>query len=87
MDQIYLERGRTIRKVILKMNEELKYQIIRLLVDTNGNKKAAALRIGCSVRHINRMITGYREMGLLNTLDVSDLSFPLVFVDSAFLHS
>jgi len=45
------------------MNEELKYQIIRLLVDTNGNKKAAALRIGCSVRHINRMICGYRERG------------------------
>jgi transposase len=45
------------------MNEELKYQTIKLLVDTNGNKKAAALRIGCSVRHINRMITGYRKNG------------------------
>ena len=63
MYQIYLERGRTIRKVILKMNEELKYQTIKSLVDTNGNKKAAALRIGCSARHINRMICGYRERG------------------------
>ena len=45
------------------MNEDLKYQTIKLLVDTNGNKKTAALRIGCSVRHINRMITGYRETG------------------------
>ncbi|MBK5245585.1 MAG: transposase, partial [Eubacteriaceae bacterium] len=45
------------------MNEELKYQTIKLLVDTNGNKKTAALRIGCSVRHINRMINGYRELG------------------------
>ncbi len=58
-----MERGRTIRKVSLKMNEELKYQTIKLLVDTNGNKKTAALRIGCSVRHINRMITGYRKNG------------------------
>jgi len=58
-----LERGRIIRKVSLKMNEELKYQTIQLLVDTNGNKKIAALRIGGSVRHINRMITGYRKNG------------------------
>ena len=33
MYQIYLERGRTIRKAILKMNEELKYQTIKLLAD------------------------------------------------------
>lgn len=58
-----LEKGRTIRKVSLKMNEELKYQTIKLLVDTNGNKKTAALRIGCSVRHINRMINSYRKTG------------------------
>ncbi|WP_414732678.1 ISNCY family transposase [Acetobacterium carbinolicum] len=45
------------------MNEELKYQTIKLLVDTHGNKKTAALRIGCSSRHINRLINGYRKTG------------------------
>ena len=45
------------------MKEDFKYQIIKKLVETNGNKKAAALRIGCTVRHVNRMIKGYRSKG------------------------
>ncbi|WLC83821.1 ISNCY family transposase [Clostridium estertheticum] len=45
------------------MNEDFKYQIIKKLVDVNGNKKAAVLRIGCTVRHLNRMIRGYRSKG------------------------
>lgn len=53
----------TIRKVKLTMNETQKYEIIKKLVDTNGNKKTAALKIGCSDRHINRLIIGYKEKG------------------------
>ena len=30
-----------VRKVELNMTEELKYEIIKKLVETNGNKKAA----------------------------------------------
>ena len=52
-----------IRKVILNMNEEFRYQIIKKLIETDGNKKAAALRLDCSVRHVNRMINGYRSNG------------------------
>ena len=52
-----------IRKVDLNMKEDFKYQIIKKLVETNGNKKAAALRLGCSVRHVNRMINGYHSRG------------------------
>jgi len=33
------------RKVLLTMNENQKYEIIKKLVDTNGNKKAAAIKI------------------------------------------
>ena len=51
------------RKVLLTMNEQLKYEIIKKLVETNGNKKTAALKIGCTGRHINRMIAGYQEKG------------------------
>lgn len=53
----------TIRKVLLTMDENQKYEIIKKLVDKNGNKKTAALKIGCSDRHIYRLIKGYKEKG------------------------
>lgn len=52
-----------IRKVDLDMTEENKYLIIKKLVETNGNKKRAAITIGCTVRHVNRMILGYKKKG------------------------
>lgn len=45
------------------MNENQKYELIKKLVDSNGNKKTAALKIGCSDRHINRLIKGYKDQG------------------------
>jgi transposase len=45
------------------MGENEKYITIKKLVETNGNKKRAALHLGCTVRHINRMINGYKEQG------------------------
>jgi hypothetical protein len=53
----------TIRKVLLTMDENQKYEVIKKLLDTNGNKKTATLKIGCSDRHINRLIKGYLEQG------------------------
>lgn len=50
-------------KVELRMNENLKYEIIKKLVDTNGNKKTASLKLGCSIRTVNRLIQGYRSEG------------------------
>ncbi|MGB8451112.1 MAG: hypothetical protein WCD89_02165 [Anaerocolumna sp.] len=47
------------------MDENQKYEVIKKLVDTNGNKKTAALKIGCSNRHINCLIKGYQEQGSL----------------------
>ncbi|WP_279014454.1 hypothetical protein [Thomasclavelia cocleata] len=41
------------RKVELRMNEENKYLIIKKLVETNGNKKRATIKFGCTVRTIN----------------------------------
>ena len=51
------------RKVILTMDENQKYTTIKKLVETNGNKKRTALYLNCSVRHINRMIQGYKQDG------------------------
>lgn len=51
------------RKVELRMKEELKYKIIKKLVETNGNKKRAAIKLDCTVRSIDRMIAGYKAKG------------------------
>jgi hypothetical protein len=49
------------RKVILTMDESKKYETIKRLVDNDGNKQRAALELGCTIRHINRMIRGYKQ--------------------------
>jgi nitrogen regulatory protein PII-like uncharacterized protein len=45
------------------MKENHKYLIIKKLVETNGNKTAAALRLNCTVRTIDRLITKYKTKG------------------------
>jgi len=50
-----------IRKVILNMTEQQKYYSIKKVVDSNGNKKAASMKLGCTTRYINRLILGYNE--------------------------
>ncbi len=46
------------------MNEQEKYEVIKGLIDhTNGNKLNASLKLGCSVRHINRLISNYMKYG------------------------
>ena len=51
------------RKVILTLNEQDTYEVIKNLVDHAGNKKRAALRLECSMRTIYRHIKGYKEHG------------------------
>ena len=45
------------------MNEDLKYETIKRLVDEDGNKDRAAMTLGISRRQINRLIKRYRESG------------------------
>ena len=46
------------------MDEQKKYEVIKALADhPNGNKERAALILGCTKRHINRMLAGYRKEG------------------------
>ena len=53
-----------IRKLELSMDEQKKYEVIKSLADhSTPNKQRAALTLGCTVRHINRMLKGYREQG------------------------
>lgn len=51
------------RKVELKMNEQEKYETIKRLVETNGNKKYAAVKLGLSLRQVNRLIQVYGTKG------------------------
>lgn len=51
------------RKVNLTMKENYRYTIIKKLVETNGNKKSAELKLGCSRRTIDRLIKLYKEEG------------------------
>lgn len=54
------------KKVDLSMKEEKTYQIIKNLVD-NGvspkTKKKASIKLGCSLRHVDRLVNKYRQEG------------------------
>ena len=56
-------RGDYMRKVELRMNEQEKYEIIKELVDHNGNKNRAAIKLHLSRRQIDRLIIKYKEKG------------------------
>jgi hypothetical protein len=47
----------------LKEKEMLAYETIKELVDHDGNKNRAALKLGCSKRTIDRHIAGYKAGG------------------------
>ena len=51
------------RKVVLRMKEQEKYEKIKKLVDHGGNKKRVALELGITVRQVNRLIKIYKEKG------------------------
>lgn len=59
-----MKRGiHRLKRIDLRMNEQQKYDVIKSLVEHNGNKKAAAVKLGCTTRHINRLIRKYKEQG------------------------
>ena len=51
------------KEVKLRMNEQEKYNVIKELVDHNGNKNRASKKLGLSRRQIDRLIIKYREKG------------------------
>lgn len=51
------------RKVVLTLKEQEKYQTIKKVVETNGNKKRAAIKLRLTERQINRLIAGYKQFG------------------------
>lgn len=51
------------RKVDLEMNEKEKYEVIKKLVDANGNKTRAAIKLNLTRRQIDRLILKYKNEG------------------------
>ena len=52
------------RKVELSLKEKYKYETIKKLVETNGNKERARIKLKLkSIRQINRLIAGYKKYG------------------------
>ena len=51
------------RKVELRVKEKDKYNVIKEVVDHNGNKERAALKLGITERQVNRLIIKYKERG------------------------
>ncbi len=50
-------------EVELRMKEKEKYEVIKELVDHNGNKNRASQKLGLSRRQIDRLIIKYKERG------------------------
>ena len=51
------------RKVELRMKEKEKYDVIKELVDHDGNKNRASKKLGISRRQVDRLIIKYKENG------------------------
>ena len=51
------------RKVLLSMEAQEKYEIIKRLLEGHITKTAAAVKIGCTVRHVRRLLTTYQQKG------------------------
>src|SRR5574344_1004146 len=51
------------KEVKLGMKEQIKYDLIKDLIDHKGNKKRTALKLGISKRQVNRLIIIYKEKG------------------------
>ena len=63
------------RKINFRMNELLKYETIKELVDYNGNKNRAVQNLGISRRQVDRLIIIYKEKeNLVLSTETEDIS-------------
>ena len=51
------------KEVKLRMKEKEKYDVIKELVDHNGNKNRAAMKLGISRRQVDRLLIKYKKNG------------------------
>lgn len=51
------------KEIKLRMNEQRKYDVIKEVVNHGLSKERASLKLGLSIRQINRLIKIYKEKG------------------------
>ena len=71
------------RKVELRMNEQEKYEVIKELVDHNGNKNRASKKLGLSRRQVDRLIIKYKENGKSAFIHGNRLKKPVNALDNS----
>lgn len=54
------------RKVILSVKAQEKYEVIKRLAECHISKQTAVVKIGCTPRHINRLLKKYHLEGKLS---------------------
>ena len=52
-----------IRRIDLNMDEQKKYEVIKKLVDSQGNKDRTAMTLGITRRQVDRLIAAYKAKG------------------------
>lgn len=65
------------------MNEQLKYDVIKELVDHNGNKNRASKKLNLSIRQINRLIKIYKEKGKAGFVHGNRSKLPAITIDKS----
>ena len=68
------------RKVELRMNEQEKYETIKYVVEHNGSKKRASIKLGISIRQVNRLIIIYKEKVKLALFTATELVSQLMLL-------
>lgn len=58
-----MKGGIIIRKVNLTMDEQKKYEVIKKLAEGSESKERAAITLGITIRHVNRLLKAYNEKG------------------------
>lgn len=51
------------KRIILTMNEDRKYKVIKAVAESKKKKKRACIELGLSMRQINRLVKAYKEGG------------------------
>ena len=65
------------------MNEKEKYEVIKELVDHNGNKNRASKKLGTSRRQIDCLIIKYKEKGKSAFIDGNRSKKPVNALDKS----
>ncbi len=75
------------KAIMLGPLEDQKYKVIKKLVERGGSKDRAAIVIGCTKRHVNRLIASYLNDGKIAFLHKNKLRKPSNIIDESVKNS